>query len=78
MFTLSHSHCPKIAEVLSTGYLNTKTENVYEVIQVHSKLFVNRGTFTEQISLTAMLSKFRLFLDFACVQRASSPRDIIQ
>ena len=32
------------------------TKNVYGVIQVHLNLFVNKGTFPEQIAITEMFS----------------------
>ena len=68
-----------MAEVLSTGHLNTniQNENVYGVIQVHLNLFVDIGTFPEQIAITETFSKFRSFLDCACLLRANSTRDII-
>ena len=40
--------------------------------------FVNIGTFPEQIAVIEMFSKFRKFPDCACLQRANSPRNIIE
>ena len=41
-------------------------------------LFVNIDTFPEQIVIAEMFSKFRSFLDCACLLRVCSPRDIIK
>ena len=51
--------------------------NMFGVIQDQLNLFVNNDTFPEQIVITEMFSKFRSFLDCACLLRARSPRDII-
>ena len=63
---------------MSVVHLNTNVPNIYiyGLIQVQLSLFVNIGTFPEQIALIEMFSKFRIFLGCACSQRANSPRDI--
>ena len=42
------------------------------------EFLVNTGTFPKQIAVIDTFSKFRKFPDCACVQRANSPRDIIE
>ena len=39
---------------------------------------VNTGTFPEQIAIIEVFSKFIKFPNCACLQRAYSPRDIIE
>ena len=76
---LSLFHCPEMVELKFTGHLYAKIPNIYiyGAIQVQLSLFVKICTFPEQIAIIGMFSKFRIFSDCACSQRANSPRDII-
>ena len=40
--------------------------------------YLDTDTFPEQIAIIEVLSKFRKFPDCACLQKANSPRDIIE
>ena len=62
---------------MSTRNLNTSIAKRVRGDLGPIESFVNIGTFPEQIAITEMFSKFRSFLDCACLLRASSPRDII-
>ena len=75
---LSRFHCQ---EWLNTCGQDIETPTIQK--HVHSDLgpfesFVQTGTFPEQIAIIEMFSKFRKFPDCACLQRATSPRDIIE
>ena len=75
---LSRFHCRE--------WLNTCRQDIETpTLQKHAlsdlgpfESFVNIGTFLEQIAIIEMFSKFRKFPDCACLQRANSPRDIIE
>ena len=58
-------------------YLNTSQKHVRSDLGPFES-FVNTGTFPKQIAVIETFSKFRIFSDCACVQRANSPRGIIE
>ena len=73
---LSRFHCPE--------WLNTCRQD-FETFKKHVRSdlgpfesFVNIDTFPEQIAIIELFSKFRKFTYCACLQRAYSPRDIIE
>ena len=76
---LSRFHCQQ--------WLNTCRQDIetptFQKTRVLSDLgpfesFINTGTFPMLIAIIEMFSKFRKFPDCACLQRANSPREIIE
>ena len=63
---LSCASCLEMAEILSTDINIIKRRTLSDVVKF--SLFVNIGTFSAQIALLQIVSKFRTFSDCACLQ----------
>ena len=75
---LSRFHCQ---EWLNTCRQDIETQTFEKHLRCDLgpfESFVNTGTFPEQIAVIEMFPKFSIFPDCACLQRANTPRDIIE